>query len=134
LGATPEKSLQDAGSQPKRVAIVDDEDDLVMVYSMMVRRCGHRVEFTANDGTPVVQAFADNAIHPDVILMDYRLKSMNGLEVARTIRSANSSVWIVIMSAYESAKREVVGAGFAFIEKPFSLVQLNDVLAGLQQN
>ena len=41
----------------KKVAIVDDEDDLVAVYAIMVRRWGHHVEFTGSNGTDIVKAF-----------------------------------------------------------------------------
>src|SRR5580658_4199182 len=83
---------QGGKSTVKRVAIVDDEEDLVAVYAIMIRKWGHRVEFTGSDGTDIVQAFDGGRIQVDIVLIDYRMKIMNGLEAARRIRSADPLV------------------------------------------
>jgi len=47
-----------------KVAIVDDEDDLVAVYAIMARSWGRHVESTGGDGTEIVQAFDGKKIQP----------------------------------------------------------------------
>jgi two-component system, chemotaxis family, chemotaxis protein CheY len=112
----------------KRVAIVDDEEDLVAVYAIMVRKWGHRVEFTGSDGTDIVRAFDGRRIQPDVVLIDYRMKTMNGLEAAKRIRSTDPLVRIVLVSADDSIKQDAISTGFVFLQKPFSSAELKDLL------
>ena len=115
----------------KTIAIVDDEDDLVAVYSTMLTQLGYVVEFTANDGSDVVQAFLEKRIKPDVILVDHRMKTMNGLDAAERIRQVDSGVKIVIVTADDSVEERAKAAGFGYIEKPFSMAQLRDYLKRL---
>jgi CheY-like chemotaxis protein len=115
----------------KRIAIVDDEEDLLAVYSMMVKSWGHRVEFTGSDGTDLVKAFVENKIQPDIVLLDHRMRAMNGLEAAKRIRASHPSIRIVIVSADDSVREEAIRAGFIFLQKPFSRAKLKDILNDL---
>ena len=125
------EGMQENRAGVKRIAIVDDEEDLLMVYSMMVKSWGHRVEFTGRDGRDVVQAFIENKIQPDIVLLDHRMRAMNGLEAAKRIRASNPSVRIVIVSADDSVREEAIRAGLIFLQKPFSKAKLKDILDDL---
>jgi two-component system response regulator HydG len=111
-----------------RIAIVDDEEDIISALKLMVRNWGYVVEATANDGTQVVDAIAKKKIHPVVVLMDYRMKEMNGLEAARKIHLLDPSIRIIIESADDSAEAEVKKAGLGYLRKPFTSVQLKGAL------
>lgn len=101
----------------KRIAIVDNEDDLTSMFSMLVKRLGYHVEFVRHNGSEIVRAVA-GGIHPDVILMDYRMPKMNGIETAKIVLNKLPDVKIVVVSADDSVKEEALSAGFHFLQKP----------------
>ena len=77
-----------------RIAIVEDERDLVGVYRYALRDLGYTEEFVGYDGSEIVEALMQEQVHPDIILMDYRMPRMSGLDAAMRIREVNRSVRI----------------------------------------
>jgi DNA-binding NarL/FixJ family response regulator len=64
------------------------------------------VEVVASVSTGVSAAELVRDLRPDVVLLDYRLPGMNGVEVTRAIRSAAPEVAVVCLTASVS-RREV---------------------------
>ena len=65
------------------VLVVDDNEDLLETFSMILKRRGFNVE-TADDGASAVDKFREH--HFDVTLMDIIMPNMNGVEAFRKIR------------------------------------------------
>ena len=64
------------------------------------------------------------AAGPDVILLDWMLPGMNGLEVCRRLRSETSDVWIIMLSVRGREVDRVLGLEYGaddYLTKPFSL-------------
>jgi CheY-like chemotaxis protein len=61
--------------------------------------------------------------------MDYRMKTMNGLEAAKQIHVPDPSIKIVIASADDAIGPEAKSARWTFLQKPFSLAQLERLLS-----
>jgi len=123
---------------PKRVAIVDDDLELRTTYSFVLEHLGYRT-LTADDGEEIVNhVFSGDAEAPDVILMDYRMPKMNGLEAAKRILRDRPGMKIIISTADDSVKEQAISAGMTFLQKPFSLDELadaiNESLGGSGQN
>jgi CheY-like chemotaxis protein len=109
---------------PKRIAIVDDDFELLATYSVVLEHLGYTT-LTANDGDEIVnQVLYGHEAAPDVILMDYRMPKMNGLEAARKILRDRPGVRIIMSTADDSVKQEAISAGMTFLQKPFSLDEL----------
>ena len=121
-----ERSAENAG---KRIVIVDDEEDIIAVLSLMVRKWGYVVEATASDGSQVVEAMEKKRMHPDLVLMDYRMKTMNGLEAAEQILLVDPTIKIIVESADDGIASKVTKAGLVFLQKPFTAVQLKSALS-----
>jgi CheY-like chemotaxis protein len=115
----------------KRVAIVEDENDLLTLFSILVKRLGYLVEFAAHDGNEIVQALSKGSIHPDVILMDYRMPGMNGLQAAEMALRVRPETKIVIVSADDSIKQDALSQGLFFLLKPFSASSMASLLESL---
>jgi PAS domain S-box-containing protein len=67
----------------------------------------------------------------DVILTDVVMPGMNGREMADSIRSSRPEARVVFMSGYTSdlvAARGIVEEGMFFIQKPFSMRGLGEIL------
>ena len=130
LESAPAETGQTA-VRPLRVLAVDDNEDTVLGFSMLLEAIGHEV-FTAHDGIAAVQAAIKHT--PDVILLDIGLPGLNGYEVAQRIRQipALHDVVLVALTGYgqDSDKATSLEAGFNHhLVKPASFTQLRQILA-----
>lgn len=112
----------------KKIAIVDDQEDLSSLLSKLVKRLGYQVEFVANDGKEIVEAVLEDAVRPDLILMDYRMPMMNGFQAARKIREAKPSIKIIITTADDSVRGDANAAGLLIMLKPFTISALSKTM------
>jgi two-component system cell cycle sensor histidine kinase/response regulator CckA len=93
-----------ASSPPKvlmsqRVMYIDDEAALVQVFTRMLQRLGHAAEgFT--DADAAIQAFRADPARFDLVVTDYSMLGMSGLEVARELRVVRPDVCIILVSGY----------------------------------
>src|SRR5277367_5931670 len=111
----------------KQVLIVEDEDKLRRILELQLLDAGFAVEkaASAEEALPLI----DRA---DLILTDFKLPGMTGLEMLQIIRRLNSQVPVIIMTAYGTVENavEAMKAGAAdFLLKPFSLDQLVAVVS-----
>ena len=118
-------------TRPLRVLVVDDNEDTVLSFSMLLKASGHDVR-TAHDGPTAVQAALD--YRPDVVLLDIGLPVLNGYEVAKRIRqhSVLKNVVLVALTGYgqDSDRQTSLQAGFNHhLVKPAPLEQLEQILA-----
>jgi len=74
----------------------------------------------ASDGTEALQKI--DKLNPDLVLLDYRMPDMNGIDVLREIRQRKNSVPVVMITAYgtiDIAVEAVKAGADDFITKPF---------------
>jgi DNA-binding NarL/FixJ family response regulator len=72
----------------------------------------------AEDGVSAVSAAS--VLRPDVLVMDYEMPAMNGIEAARKLREMGSQSRVVMLSIHDNSalKQEAAGAGIdAFVAK-----------------
>ncbi|WP_287155303.1 response regulator [Candidatus Solincola tengchongensis] len=107
-----------------KLLIVDDNEGVRHLVSRWLERAGFRVE-EASDGAEAVEMVRKNP--PDVILADIRMPKIDGIELARIVKSEFPGIKIILMTAYSSpqtiaqAKREGVDD---YLEKPFTKDQV----------
>jgi CheY-like chemotaxis protein len=127
-----QKDLQDLSIQEqpvkKKIAIVDDEDGVVSILSILVRKLGYSPDFVASDGKEIVQAVLNRSISPDLIIMDYRMPVMSGIEAAKIILKEYPLSKIIIESADDGVRQSVLDEGMLFLQKPFSKEDLRNVI------
>src|SRR5271156_1543817 len=108
------------------VLVVEDEEKLRRVIELQLKTAGYDVEQagTAEDALKL----AGNA---DLILTDLRLPGQSGLDLLTNLRSQDSHIPIIVMTAFGSIETavEAMKAGAAdFLPKPFSLDHLMTVV------
>jgi DNA-binding response OmpR family regulator len=109
---------------PTKLAIVDDEKDLVDVYLRLFRMKHMDVCFVAGNGAEAVDLYRTSAVRPDIVIMDNRMPLMNGIDAMKAILATGCPVKFVFLSADASVRDEVTGMGAIFLKKPASLRQL----------
>ena len=101
----------------KKILVVDDEKPISDIIKFNMAKEGYEV-LTAFDGREALEVFA--AENPDIIILDLMLPEIDGLEVARTIRS---NVPIIVLSAKDTEFDKVIGLEIGaddYVTKPFS--------------
>jgi CheY-like chemotaxis protein len=99
----------------KRVLVIEDNADIRESLGMLLSLWGHDVEYAATGTDGLRRA---HELRPDVALIDIGLPGLNGYEIARRIRSQNSSwasdVKLVALTGYgrDSDRSEALDAGF----------------------
>ncbi len=106
----------------KIALIVDDNDDLRALLSFKLLHSGFEVHSEA-DGATGLAAIA--ILHPDIVLLDWMMPRMSGLEVCEQLRSvpeiAGTSVILLTAKAQELDIEHGFAAGADdYIIKPFS--------------
>ena len=94
-------SLDAAGSSPETVLCIDDEDNQLLLRKLLLEEAGYRV-FTATSGEEGIRVFQAEQV--DVVIVDYWMSRMNGLVVARalkTLRSINQRRRIVQTNEFQ---------------------------------
>lgn len=100
------------------IAIVDDNSDMCNVLSLMIRRLGLK-SVVMHDGEEIIDAVEHREVSPDVVVMDYRLPGINGIEASRAISREHPEIKIVIATSEDSVESEAISEGFGFLKKPF---------------
>ncbi|MCY1333099.1 Chemotaxis response regulator protein-glutamate methylesterase [compost metagenome] len=120
----------DTGS-PRRLLVVDDNDDAAQSLAALLRLDGHEVR-VARDGMSALECL--KTFRPDAIVLDIGLPDLDGYEVARRIRAMPelANVLVVALSGYgmpDHERREVTAIDH-YLVKPADLRQLDALLAG----
>jgi PAS domain S-box-containing protein len=125
-----EKPVARSAAPPRRVLLVEDNEDVADLIQMQLRMWGHEVSI-ASDGPSGLQAAL--AQRPDVAFVDVGLPGMDGYEVARQIRRAEPAdrIRLVAMTGYgrPEDRDRALAAGFdAHLVKPVDPRHLQEVL------
>lgn len=113
-----------------RILVVDDEDEIRRVFSMVLEPEGYEVE-TAGDGLTAADLFRERPF--DAVLTDLTMPGLDGVDLLRAIRQVDLDVPVVIITAapsLESAIRAVEYGALRYIVKP---VRRADLLKVVQE-
>jgi len=129
LGQLPR--IQRIDGSPIRVLLVDDEPALTNLVKMALHYEGWTVD-VAHGGREAVAKF--DKLGPDVLVLDIMLPDVDGLQILRRVREAETYTPTLFLTARDSVSDRVIGltAGADdYMTKPFSLEELVARLRGL---
>lgn len=118
--------------RPLRFLIVDDSRAIQAIVSRAVHQCGYEpLEIrTASDGRMGLEALKD--FSPDLVITDWHMPHMSGLEMVQTMRQLGHMklrVGFVTTERTESSLNEAIRNGAMFIlHKPFDDAELVSVV------
>jgi two-component SAPR family response regulator len=110
-----------------RILVLDDEEDICLLLTAILRRLGHEVlcSHSLAEGKSDFVSF-----EPDLMFMDINLPDGNGLEEAPAFQKLDQRVRIIMISAYDfpaeinqSAKLKLT-----FLHKPFNKEKILQVI------
>jgi two-component system CheB/CheR fusion protein len=115
-----------AARKPRRVLIVEDNEDAREMLSILLRTEGHEVE-VAHDGPTGLRAAL--TFRPDIGLLDLGLPGFDGYTLARNIRvhDEGKQIYLVALTGYGQSEDRLRAeqAGFdELVVKPLDINQL----------
>jgi two-component system, OmpR family, response regulator len=107
-----------------RILVVDDESSIVDAVATALRYEGFEVEEAAT-GRAALEAAARFA--PDLIVLDWMLPDIEGIEVGRRLRANGDRTAILFLTAKDAVENKVDAlraGGDDYVTKPFSLAEV----------
>ncbi|MCK4480870.1 MAG: response regulator [Candidatus Lokiarchaeota archaeon] len=102
-----------------RIFIVDDDEDIVHLFEQSLKLEGHEIVAKAFNGEEAINIYKNLQNAPDIILMDHRMPSKDGVEVTEEILSINPNSKIIFVSADYTVRDKALEVGaIDFLEKP----------------
>ena len=123
--------------QTWRVLVADDDPDMRTLIATVLRGGAYDVVLCEDAESALVRAKDEKPY--DIIICDFMLPGMSGLELVQRLRSSpqTTKVPILMISAhtnYGMADRAKAAGANGFLNKPFTLSQLRSALATVLQN
>ena len=109
---------------PARILVVDDESSIVDAVATSLRYEGFDVE-EASTGRDALAAVARE--EPDLIILDWMLPDIEGIEVGRRLRERGHKTAILFLTAKDAVENKVDAlraGGDDYVTKPFSLAEV----------
>ncbi|HOX55080.1 MAG TPA: response regulator [Candidatus Omnitrophota bacterium] len=117
---------------PKTILVVDDEPDILKILLFRLNKLGYDV-ITATNGIEAIDAVRDNM--PDLILLDLMIPVLDGVEVAKRLKSDQDTkdipIIVVTASTHKVAEKAKECQAADYITKPFVLDELVDKIKKL---
>ncbi len=106
------------------ILLVEDEVKLARFIELELNSEGYRVS-VANDGMAGLTLAREST--PDIVILDWMLPGLSGLEVCRRLRATGNKVPIILLTAKDEVSDRVAGLDAGaddYVVKPFSIEEL----------
>ena len=124
-------------SQTIHVSIVDDEKLITQLLSNFLQgKPSIKVISTHYDGAELIDFLHETTIAPDVVLLDLKMKQMNGIEASEYLKTNFPDIKIITLSShYQDANLGylIKSGANAFLPKEISPAKLIEVIEEVQQ-
>src|SRR5215212_5315495 len=116
-----------------RILLVDDDRRVRQLVGLTLPADDYELSF-AEDGSDAIRAA--QRVHPDLILLDYAMPGIHGVDVCAAIRAnpATSVTPIIMLTGHgdDEIRHRAVSAGAnGFLTKPFSPLTLEQTIRDL---
>ena len=118
------------------IMIIEDEQDILLLYKDYLLSRGHKIVATSTTAHEILSDY--DRIQPDVAIIDYKLpNNMNGIDAAIQILDKYPSAAILIVTAYETVKKEIAKRSLfdnkrvEVLIKPLRLAQLESSIVDI---
>jgi DNA-binding NtrC family response regulator len=115
-------------NKKQSILIVDDEESQRLILSGYLKQKGYNI-FEASSGMNALKIIDNNLI--DIVLSDYKMPEMNGIELLNKIKEKNPEIAVVIITAFgtiEDAVKAMKEGAFDYLTKPVDLDELEFII------
>ncbi len=107
-----------------RILVVDDEPSITDAVATALRYEGYEVEEASTGGDALASV---TRAEPDLVILDWMLPDISGIEVGRRMRERGFKTAILFLTAKDSVEDKVEAlrvGGDDYVTKPFSLAEI----------
>jgi PAS domain S-box-containing protein len=111
-----------------RILVVDDELGPREALRMILKS-SYQV-LTAANGPDALQVLRNSP--PDIVLLDIKMRDMNGIEVLKTIKETDAGIEVIMMTAHASlqtARDAMTHGASEYLLKPFGKKEVEEAIA-----
>ena len=112
----------------EKILVVDDEQSLREVLSIMLKRAGYAVTI-AMDGEDAVELLQKEIF--DLVITDLRMPKVDGMEVLKAVKSTSPETVVLIITAFASADSAVEAmkqGAYDYLTKPFQVDEVQLII------
>ena len=129
----PEATISRLNQKAKTlIYVVDDEAMLLELATVILEPLGYEIS-TFRDPTAAVKTFAEKTPRPNLIITDYAMHSMNGMDLIQECRRIEPSQKILLLSGTVGAEvfHQATCKPDRFLAKPYHARQLIDLVRAM---
>jgi DNA-binding NtrC family response regulator len=118
--------LERNNRSPVFIAVIDDEPDLACLFKEALSQIDGAEVFAFTDPLLALEHFKANHQNYRVVISDYRMPTMTGLELLSKIKDVNTATTRIMMSAFEIQDElfQEYNCVDKFLQKPVLIVDL----------
>lgn len=109
----------------KRILIVDDEESIRLLLTTTLKTFDYDVD-TVKSGLEAVKRI-DEKVY-DLIITDYRMPEMDGLELTKKIKSSHPAIPVLIITGSGPVEDFLSSGAAACITKPFNILKFRNFI------
>tara|TARA_A100001015_G_scaffold31993_1_gene35583 strand:+ start:5062 stop:6375 length:1314 start_codon:yes stop_codon:yes gene_type:complete len=112
----------------QKLLIIDDDETIIFSFKTFLNENNYMIEFCKNgkEGLEKLTTFK-----PDLVIADYKMPEMTGLEFIKAAKIIQPLTPIIIMSAYGDTGTKKIfydEGAFEYIEKPFDIEEILKII------
>ena len=112
----------------EKILVVDDEQSLREVLSIMLKRAGYAVT-SAMDGEEAIELLNKEIF--DLVITDLRMPKIDGMDVLKAVKSASPETVVLIITAFataDSAVEAMKQGAYDYLTKPFQVDEVQLII------
>lgn len=112
----------------EKILVVDDEQSLRDVLSIMLKRAGYAVTSVA-DGDEAIEHLHKEIF--DLVITDLRMPKVDGMEVLKAVKSASPETVVLVITAFataDSAVEAMKQGAYDYLTKPFQVDEVQLII------
>lgn len=117
------KGIKSMEEKVFKVAVIDDENEILSVIQRFLNRSGKYNVTTFSNPVVALDTIDNNY---DIIMLDIMMPQMNGLDVLEKIKEKNPNQKVVMMTAYSTLDKVLKSHKYGathYLMKPFDSLQ-----------
>jgi CheY-like chemotaxis protein len=122
--------MVESETNEKWVLIVDDEESILSVLKNSLKKLGSAYQVvTANSGEAALDQLKQRSF--DLVVTDYRMGNMNGLELLEAIQGVQPGTRVILMTAYGSSEIEAQARhlqAYRYLTKPLEIKTFRGII------
>ena len=114
----------------KRILIVDDDEDIRRLLELSLRRLGPEYEIVTAQNSVAALALIEKE-NFDLVVTDYMMPGMTGIDLARAVRRIAPDTHVVLMTAYGNTPLQETTKFLGldgYVRKPFKLDRIQEIV------